>query len=1547
MASLSFTNVGSVRHNAHRQPSFAISSTYVDVFPGVFLIASANTRDNECVLELVVDANVIDTPDAPSRTESCDSYATIKGFVSDKTLLTDQFIAGEEVTREIAALQTSFRTPKVMKVMREDEGIITTIELVRDYTKAAVGTGDGLEGGSRRSKRRPYVHLFIGTSHGTVLVCNALRGTIMAVALFEPLPPPTTSSGVGKSFTGSGELLRQCQCNDSIVRFVTHVSSTDASLNPNIPQSTWVSNDAPVHALYVVHSSGKTVLLGRKAMNELLEAAEACVEEERPYLAHEWVHNRTFSSFPTAGPGAFFASYVNCFYLLKGVDMYSSMEIRSRQWVVAPTNRCIKDAAFYISCKRDVIDVFSEGTEGRESLIMCGASPALATYTCKEEEGFSVKQAISTVTSVFSGIGQLLLPRRWASADKKSLPNAKPPHVSSCYLNNAFMDGGLIFSVVQVDPSLQWAACYSESAGRIYIYNLMSDTVFQVLKGCRSAEFQWHVMTLGGKRMLLLVVHLLLRHAIEVYSLRLGKRVAARYVAQGCTLLRSASFLSSSKLLLLAPDGSVNRIDVLPWTRQDIQSPQSYDAASGTDVANASQSGAHTAKLFSRVSKCVTGHSRSSFVMPYDILVAALRLPLPNPITQEDLFEAYCFEINELVNITKEKFSPGLFDDASLPITGGADEEDIPQSISAAQCLNYLQLRMVCIENYRRALLLNRESETAYVFRQDSRGEDNNEAVFSLKGEPHATLRRAIEDSLEALIGRSDEELSKNIKNALLPSLTHLIKKRGLIEPTEKDGEVPLLPTPLVIFLKYFYCGGRKLEFLREAVRRYDKDAPSFDGWAEIGDIFFGSGRGVGCFAHQMEAFSALGFQASDASMSALCWLCRMFSTTLKPDCLGALSELILLLKNTSDESFLAGLEAVPCLLSGEYLQKEVAEARVLLLVLLLLIRQYVKPFVADHREPAVVILKRLVALHAMISKCSGSLVTGDFSPTLVPLGHQQLRLNDLLPHDDGDALNFLLFRLYPVPLAEKLCDSIPETHALGEALAGVVHLHWMRSLFISRAPVPWGVGVPWYQGGKWNHNVFSSLVIQPTTRLFQCITGNAASDTMWASAAPPQNLAGLSVLLVTGLALLERELYPLRSEALTFLEESLPPDSNLFEGIYGELINEVHRPLGSRSTRDYFTSCHELLQLCIAMAKQLLGGGDSVCCGRVCSSVAKFLSSTKTFTLPLVPVALQQLLSSLTEEISNDRERLLQKLGEACSFVEVIMLFAFNTLSNLCFPPSTATHFSWAAMYESRESLLCFLPRDCSNDSRERYMQFLDERYMARGELLWSVTFAEMSNAHCLVNDEFVEVLSDALGLRQVVGDLHLLVLFDVISKLLFPSVDVNRILSKVASHHLASLLATMNFILIVNYCYRHLANVKESIPTSNRHEKQRMALLLQSMDSAMSGECCRWMCLNESSTDSIENRTYCVEIGGGQPLAYRLLASTRWFDVDRRSAVEKRVSDILLNPEDREQLRDFHQLLFILGRTAAKGASLLESELRGVAYDLPRVAKTLSTVI
>ncbi|RNF19617.1 hypothetical protein TcG_04198 [Trypanosoma cruzi] len=1522
MASLSLRQVGVLKHAEAVSQSFPLCVTYVELMKGAYLFASVNAAKNRCTVEFILDTNNTNTNAA-----AADSTFTTNTVVMDAK--SHSSAASEAVEHEtlLENLQSSFRIPKFFQVL-EEEGMITAIELACDYRKVE-GSREVLPK-KKRALESTYVHLFIGTSNGTVFICNALRGTIMALAQFQ-YHGVFTHSQLEKS--QEDERPPKCR-NESVVRFVLHGTGPDVRFNANIAQSTASLPIGTLHAVCVVHSRGRVVLLSRNVLDIFLSVAEQRLDGKRPYFLLEWSPDSSISSFPSAGPAAHFASCIESVFIVSEEERYSAVELRTQPITSnSPMGRSIRDAAFFFGNLSDTAAILRNGPQAMESLILCGEAPALSMYTFEiTRAAFSARKTVRAVVSVLGGMARRIWQRSSENEDKGAM---KPQRLAKRHqqAKDAFFEADIVFNVVQVDPTFQWAACYSESSGRIYLYDLMGGALWRVMKGCRSAKFQWCVATIAGKRMLLLVVHLLLRYAVEVYSIRLGERLAARHVPQGSILLRPESVSSALSILLLTPFREVIRVNVELNAKKEEEIPSSFLFADPSTLLNEGESSFKTLR------------EKGYQIMPRDIFISALRLPLPTPVTDERLFSAYRLQMKKLENSVKSKFSPGVSDERCFPIDMDTTVETVPHNITAAQCLNYLELRLACVTNYHRAMMLRGLNDEMQQPGMKASKLPNSEALFSEEGESHPSLLQAVSAASEMLSSGGFPEFVHFLED-ILPSMQRLLAMHKDAPPETNFTQIPSIP--LDVFLKHFHCGGYKLEFLRDKMWAFENasDAEE-DIWAEIGAVFYSSaGRGLGSLLQQLEVFSALGFQTVDVAVISLSWLCCSFARRPTLASLGSLSDLVFLLKTCNDAAFLTGVEHVPCFTTGIAGTNHGGnEACVLLLILCMIIRQHEKPVGHAYYTRYLRLLRQLLAFRAMLH-CWKSQLQASITDSGKKC-YQRIRMCGLLPCEGGDTLSAYCFGIFPTSVAQFLCENIMGRDEMKRALGGVDMVELFKLISIRKETFELNVGTSWYKERTWSHVVFSERVLKPILSVTAALMPKSPQERPWIHTATPEEVAGLGLILVVELILLEWELEPLREEPLAFIQKNLAPDANLFEGSDDLVKSLARRPRGSRSTRDYFNSCRELLTLAQGVLADIVGDASNLeSCEKVVEAWSSLLSYDNNALFAHVPLLMRQQLEPLIKLFRTSPEPLVRRIREVSSFLDTIMFFAFTevgTQLSSVTSPSASLSVPWDSMFDARERMLHLRPDGDFTEFPER--QQMETKMQMRSSFLKEFAFMNYRSTYTDGSGERVAKLGEALGLNRIVRDISQLILFDAAARHLCSNTELHRLRNVVASRHLAARIAAADFRIIVASCLKYYNELKRGIPKENRLEIQRVALKIKSMDSAMTEECRSWIQMGDAKK-GLDTRLG-EDVTSRSPLEHEIVACPSWYTLNDVRAVERRVKERLQQPRSPEAFSDFNAVLFTLACVAAEGETELEGVARQVAAELPAVSSRLANLL
>ncbi|KAG5490731.1 hypothetical protein JKF63_00853 [Porcisia hertigi] len=918
-----------------------------------------------------------------------------------------------------AGLKSGFRVPRIIQLVAEDEGVIETVSLVREQLDAAVGIAvaeqeDSVAGistaerVSQRSINNIHVHFFIGTSNGTVLVGNALRGTIVAVAQFQQhhrfdddrrgaLLTTTSTGYTGENndttatrWSMSGQ---RAPANQAVVKFVVRQRSDALLWNPTLPLSQRstgaLSNqgrgggvsaknsttrasptaDSSIESVYVVHRGGKVVELSRPALDVFVRTSIDRLDGNRPHLILEWSPDTSTTSFPVAGPASEFAAHVSCVSILASSPAsYSSVESRTA------SPKAAESATFSIGDA----DLFSEISRGKASpllsplgersglsgvLIVGGSNPLFSAFRVEPPPpGLSASNTFKAVKNMVTGVARSL----WFTALGTPRAAESPQHLSevTAPCTHRFLQADAKCTALQVDPTQQWAALAVECGGRIYVVDVQSGLVVAVLKGCRAAQFTWWWTELaGGRSALLLVVYLPLRHALELYTARTWRRLAARHVPEGSVLLRFSGVPrevfdgtpgadgqgrptrgfdgNGSAPLLMDPSGNVFRISI-PWVLENPLASYARlrflrPAKPTPDADVGSLDGEGSALSRSMLRACQT---------PDDFLELALRLPLPHPRVQElntpqsgcivtggDEVRTYLAQLATLCETVQCRFAPGYAEIAVAPmpctpreILDGATTA-MPRGVTAAQCIHYVQLYANLVENYHRLLSCKDVAALRYFDPQQWTSAlvtpDLWKATFCITAYPVvAAFVKSMDVHVTATLAAHPTEL--NIYSRHMSAYLQQ-RMRGSphsftaaeVASAHKPAPLPFLAPPshfisLSAFLRCFYVGSARPTLLRDAI----ESAEDADGGVTIlgplSDLVFGV-WGADSFLTQLPALRDIGCTDGDIAHITVTWMVRQagrdLAALLSSTTVGCLAATLL---SFSDEHFTAALARAP-----------------------------------------------------------------------------------------------------------------------------------------------------------------------------------------------------------------------------------------------------------------------------------------------------------------------------------------------------------------------------------------------------------------------------------------------------------------------------------------------------------------------------------------------------------------------------------------------------------------------------------------------------------
>lgn len=1681
---------------------------FTELFPGIKLLASVNRAKNQCIIEL---GRPMDSSGEPRRLS--ESPTARSG-------------SGQEDVRQAAAsvppaLLAAFRVPRVIQVIQDDEGTITTIEFITERagtaprdgpsrssapaaatarlrpTTASQSSGAQVDGSSLPppSLDNVFVHLLIGTSTGTVMVCNALRGTILAIAQFQyhggfgglardasPRNPPSRSA----PSLGSGLLRPRTKRNEAVVRFVAqHRSQCAQQWNPDftVPlhssaASSFVgSADAAPHVtgVFVVHDGGRVVFLGRDVLDVFISVVVNRQDSQRPYLAIEWSQASTVSSYPVAGPAAHFAPMVDHVFVLRPVGHFSQNELRtvpedtssrdggSGFQLVAPSK--IRDAAFLFTkeARPESIDSVLKKTATTggvaDAILVCGGAQAYALYPLEaRKSSFSAARAVKAVASLVSGVARSLWYGKSVADAGRLLPPIDAPaqlEKSPQDYRTALLEGDAAFSRVVVDPTMHFAAFYVEGsvttgAGRIYVVDAQTGGVWRVLKGYRSAELAWWLTTAMGRPMLLLVVYLPQRYSVEVHSIWLHQRVAACFVPPGSTFLRpapgssphagaSAGPLDSPSAVFLTPSGDIIELCV-DWVSLF---PGSTDALTPTGLAARVTGGGAGAKATKHGAfDTMVLHSCRS---PDEFFDIAMQLTVPmladrstarassptKSSSRRDYFEqlqSYRYGLKSVCDALKRRYAPSYAEARTIRVqelsVAAATESSqaVPRGLTAAQCLNYLQLRCVVVDAYAK-LLASPTLKTAE--NRNGSGptatQDSEEYWRHAVDCPHTCGKQFWETAARKLtVTLGDKHpreaaIMKKGKSAWAPAAGRahgtlsgepdtcdaFSKARSVDEaahstrrPRRHLGASPAVS--LSEFLSWFSYGGNRVQFRREYVKLLE-DSGGQGVLDRFALLFFGA-SGLDGFLSRLEIGSALGLDLADLAALTLSYIAAESATNAAHfNASASIGQLRFVLGTFSNDAFLAAVKRVIfpfCHRStGVFLTESVNRvSHALLLCCGVRLFSQESLWAERSKESFSLAVRQLLTLwDASMAAVStqrptadtvvGS-VAGDLgaSPVATPnidgggQGPIVLRLDYLQPAsspDTGDTLeSYLLRRHVPLDVVEASQGPSPGPSSLLKTLlrrpdvappsartfpfVQLVNILLVTGAdsFIGAPPAAscFLTSFAWLRSQTWLTVVYDTDILRAIARCWSLADPTAARACLPALGdtplAAPKPRGGLESQWATvrrccvvhaAIAALQQCVRPLTEAQLPFWSTGAVPDVNLFSEIV-DVAAGANWLKGSRSHRDYLTSCQCIAWTTRSLLEAVLGGADEV--GRVLliQAIASVLSEDDSFTLPVVPMAFRRRLKLLMQIIGQQPDTLIHRVSLVCSFIDTLLFFAdVGSLSVGSASVGTATlallrdlQVPWAALFGSslRESFVLYpdasltTPHNTPTKSASsaggtvggtlsafHSVSLMEGRSQNYSRLVTASSLVRNFFSVCLVpavtkavvggdasEDAAVDprivalavhqdsrrvlaTLCTCLGVQAELQDLPGLVLFDWCVKHLCSTQQVNQELLSLTDRSLAACVALSNLRVLLGACIKYCSARKRYY--MEHKDKARYDAATEKMRTVLlpiSDECKQWMQRPAPAAGDAANRRSSSSGGNG---AGRLDTRARLYEV------------------------------------------------------------------
>eukprot|EP00796_Vickermania_ingenoplastis_P006727 gene6727-4822_t len=887
-----------------------------------------------------------------------------------------------------------------------EEGLITCVKLVVD--RLLPETVKGPTRNSSRSQNsgpkpgglgapldRGYVHLFIGTSYGVFLVCDALHGHILAVSRFvdwnnKPSTDAAQGTGAMTQFNSSvpPRLNADGEYEGTIVACVPSRTDQAQRWNPQLKLSQELSEQGELQLVYIIHLNGCVISLEREALDIFITTARRVNEEAmlkrgallpRPSLRTASLED-TGSPIPSAGPAWKFVSTIKEIYDLDDVPEISEEPAENRRKVLGAGCFEYSTAGLEESMRNGKVQHYP-------ALILCGSGPNYSIHVVAHKEASLTANAVKMVSMMTNTVvsGVRLLQGFFSHA-----PVAPPPVVKSLEhrklsLKSRFMDGGLSITKVRIDPTQQWGALYAEDSGNLYIVSLASGLIARELRGRVRVQFQWLLCAAPRRQQrLFLMVLQSDRQVLEVHDLHYRYRVAAVSIAPEAILLppvSSSDGAEYSELLCLMPTGAVSRLVLDPSALMlDPVGPSSL-AFPHQETANNIKSGLNHTTVSEILETC---HS------PDEFFDCAMNIALPQFAASEavsaphsyavglDYFLLYIQLIEQICEWLEWQCAPGEASCRCIPFVG-LEPQRIPRNLTAGQTLNFLRNHMALVRCYHALVApppgvpFTPETEKVSHFTQNSLG--TSPSVSSLW--EFLVPRRLMDapslpspaDSSPHSSGKGIPKFWKRVFHHIRDSLVRYAVDEGrsrqdgdvlegsfwaaLMGAPQESSAAPLPPMSIMdlkVFQRYFYCGEEQLMFLAHRIQREETDNAQRDTFAKLGDVVFGQ-YGLAIFPYQLHPLTELGLSMRHIALVCVSWIAKSCATVGAKTFFSAtpLGSFVATIAALSEDAILYALEVNPLVIisrSKEELQQ--TQNRLVGLILICAVRC----MVAKRKEP-------------------------------------------------------------------------------------------------------------------------------------------------------------------------------------------------------------------------------------------------------------------------------------------------------------------------------------------------------------------------------------------------------------------------------------------------------------------------------------------------------------------------------------------------------------------------------------------------------------------
>lgn len=302
--------------------------------------------------------------------------------------------------------------------------------------------------------------------------------------------------------------------------------------------------------LYVVHQNGMSVLLPLEALEIIKTTSVSLLEKQkassglrvvsalappRPSL-RLWSITDFHHPIPSVGPAAKYVTAIKEIFVVDvNAPLRSGSEAGLEPAVISPRvgpTASGKDGLVvlhaaqvpHIMCIMSAEGGYKWSADKSPTFLFGGKFPSIGLYRFAQRTTEPLTQTIKTAFTGFSYSVMSMVQRMAGSGGAEAVV---PLEKRSVERLSSFFDPDVVIHHVQVDPTNQWGACYAADTGRLFIVDLPSGVVRRVLRGKKSAQFQWMRVMVQGQIRIVLLVLLSEAGVVEIHDLQHTQRLAA------------------------------------------------------------------------------------------------------------------------------------------------------------------------------------------------------------------------------------------------------------------------------------------------------------------------------------------------------------------------------------------------------------------------------------------------------------------------------------------------------------------------------------------------------------------------------------------------------------------------------------------------------------------------------------------------------------------------------------------------------------------------------------------------------------------------------------------------------------------------------------------------------------------------------------------------------------------------------------------------------------------------------------------------------------